>query len=97
MNAHPDWRAREVRRLQDENRVLRRENARARAEVARLELEALLERERDRTDVAWLQGKVLRQKRELKRLTEAAELGHAWPAGVVKDGLRRPTNAEEDA
>jgi hypothetical protein len=62
--------------------------ARQRAEVARLELEALLERDRDRTDVAWLQGKVLRQARELKRLTDAADLREIWPAGVVKDAHR---------
>jgi hypothetical protein len=85
-----DWQARDLRRLQDENRMLRIEYARSKAKIAQLELDALLERERDRTDVAWLQGKVLRQARELKRLNEARELRREWPAGVVKDGSRHP-------
>ena len=67
------WAVRDHQRLQNENRVLRRELARAKARIAQLELDALLHEQRDLQDLAWLQGKVIRQKRALNRLNEARE------------------------
>lgn len=67
------WAIRDQQRLQYENRLLRTELARAKAYVAQLELNALLDKERHLHDQAWLQGKVLKQKQELNRLNLARE------------------------
>lgn len=68
-----NWIRRDMQRLADENRMLRREYARLKAQVAQLELERILEAERERTDTAWLQGKVRRQKAILNALQGRAE------------------------
>lgn len=74
MSADPKWIEREWRRLSTENRIIKQTVRAQAARIAELELEAALEKERDRTDIAWLQGKVVRQKRELQRLADAAEV-----------------------
>lgn len=62
--------ARNFARVRDEAAFWRREAEKAGARVAQLELAAKLAEHRDRTDVAWLQGKVVSQRRELKALND---------------------------
>lgn len=67
------WAIRDYQRVCGENQILRRELARLNAEVAQLKLKILLDAEREKTDVAWLQGKVRRQKAELNRINGVRE------------------------
>lgn len=60
------WLQRDNQRLKGENHMLRTEYARLNAKVAALELEILLERDRNAHNQAWLQRKVSRQKKELR-------------------------------
>lgn len=69
-----NWNERERMRLNAENRMLRTEIFRLREQIARLELQKMVDDNRDRTDVAWLTGKVLRQKRRIKALEESRAL-----------------------
>ena len=62
--------AREFSRVRDEAQFWRRQAEKAAAEVSRLQLKIEHGEYRDRTDVAWLQGKVVAQRRELKRLND---------------------------
>lgn len=62
--------ARNFARVRDEAEFWRREAAKLAARVGQLELNAKLAEHRDRTDVAWLQGKVVAQRRELKMLND---------------------------
>ncbi len=62
--------AREFPRVRDQSQWWRREAEKLAAEVAQLKLAAEHSRWRDRTDVAWLQGKVVAQRRALKRLND---------------------------
>ena len=63
--------AREFPRVRDESHYWQQEAKRLAARVAALELDAEFARWQVRTDVAWLQGKVVAQARELKRLNDA--------------------------
>jgi hypothetical protein len=64
--------AREFPRVRDEARYWREQVTRLNVRVAELEADAEYQRYKDRTDAAWLQGKVVAQRRELKRLNDAA-------------------------
>lgn len=64
------FRLREFSRMRDEARFWRQQFYEANVQLATLKAEAKLAEFRDRTDVAWLQGKVIRQARELKRLND---------------------------
>jgi hypothetical protein len=66
--------AREFGRVRDEAVFWRLEAEKLGARVAQLELAAKLAEHRDRTDVAWLQGKVVAQRRELKALNDRRNL-----------------------
>lgn len=63
--------AREFPRVRDEALFWERKAKQLAARVQQLELDAEFNRFKDRTDVAWLQGKVVAQARELKRLNDA--------------------------
>jgi hypothetical protein len=65
------YRLREFSRVRDEVRFWREKFMQANVELARMRAEKELDQFRDRTDVAWLQGKVVAQSRELKRLNDA--------------------------
>ena len=65
---------RQMANLRSENRTLRTEYARMKARIAQLELEAMLHQQRDREDVAWLQAKVVRQRRALGALNAARNI-----------------------
>ena len=65
------YRLREFARVRDEARFWREKFKQVNVALATLKAERELDEFRDRTDVAWLQGKVVRQARELKRLNDA--------------------------
>jgi len=73
--------ARDFGRVRDEAAFWRRQAEELGARVAQLELAAKLAEHRDRTDVAWLQGKVVAQRRELKALNDRRNLA-AMKSGV---------------
>lgn len=62
--------ARNFPRVRDEADYLRRELNKKMVRIAQLELELSLRDHRERTDAAWLRGKVVAQARELKRLND---------------------------
>lgn len=64
------WEAKAHRRDRSETAFWRRSHEQLTARIANLEAELALREHRDRTDVAWLQGKVVAQARELKRLND---------------------------
>lgn len=70
-DARTPWEVRQFARVRDEARFWRERFQKANVELATMKAEKALEEFRDRTDVAWLQGKVVRQQRELKRLNDA--------------------------
>lgn len=67
------WFAREFPRVRDEGLYWRDQVTRLNVRVAELEADAEFQRYKDRTDVAWLQGNVVAQRRELKRLNDAVK------------------------
>lgn len=73
--------AREFGRVRDEAAFWRLQAEQLGARVAQLELAAKLVEHRDRTDVAWLQGKVVAQRRELKALNDRRNLA------AIKSGV----------
>ena len=76
-----DYRLREFARVRDEARYWREQARRIAAEVESLKLDAEFGRYQERTDTAWLQGKVVAQARELKRLNDAQNVRR------IKNGL----------
>jgi hypothetical protein len=68
-------------RVRDEAAFWRREAEKLSARVGQLELNAKLAEHRDRTDVAWLQGKVVAQARELKKLNDRRNVS------LIKSGI----------
>jgi hypothetical protein len=63
--------SREFPRVRDEAFYWRNKAKALAAELEALKLDREFDTYRDRTDVAWLQGKVVAQARELKRLNDA--------------------------
>jgi hypothetical protein len=63
--------AREFPRVRDEAQFWQQKAKTLAAEVEALKLDQEFSAYRDRTDVAWLQGKVVAQARELRRLNDA--------------------------
>ena len=64
------WGARRFRESRSDSQFWQAEHVRMTARVAQLETELKLRDHRDRTDVAWLQAKVVAQRREIKRLND---------------------------
>lgn len=87
------WAERDLLSLREQNRALRQEIMRLNVEVAQLRLNDLIAKTRDRSDVAWLQGKVLRQQRRLNAL----ETEHAYRVAMTKaDAEARRAAAEPE-
>jgi hypothetical protein len=65
------WAAKEFRRLRSDAQFWQGEHVRLVGRISMLETEIKLNEHRDRTDVAWLQGKVVAQRKEIKRLNDS--------------------------
>ena len=75
------WFSRNFPRVRDEMAFWRNKAKALAAEVESMKLDREFEAFKDRTDVAWLQGKVVAQAREIKRLNDARN------AQRIKEGL----------
>lgn len=82
------WFSRNFPRVRDEATFWRNKAKALAAEIEALKLDREFEAYRDRTDVAWLQGKVVAQARELKRLNDARN------AQRVREGLEPQPDKE---
>jgi hypothetical protein len=86
------WFSKNFPRVRDEAQYWRNKAKVLAAELESLKLEREFEAFKDRTDVAWLQAKVVAQARELKRLNDAEN------ARRVREGLEpKPDKAMASA